>query len=284
MKRVFCTTLLIALLSAGTGAAQPPRGTAAPAPAGSVATYADLADLGLVAPVAAHVRLRRIMPLSPADSAGVAAGNSRFYLEAEIIALIKGSPATPLQVSFLADLPNRADGRPERPARRSEWIIFARAVAGRPDQLQLIRPDALLPHSPDMLARIRALLREAAAPDAPPAVAAIGRAFYTPGSIPGTGQTQIFMQTPREQPISATIVREQGAQPRWFVSTSEFVEAGAVRPREGTLVWYRLACFLPQQLPPASLADAGGDRAQIVADYRLFRDGLGPCPRLRGRR
>jgi hypothetical protein len=281
--------LIAAALAQGTGAAQPQRpqpaaaGPAAQAPQPTI-SYADLADLALTAPVAAHVRLRRALALRPAEAAGVAPGYTRFYLETEVVALIRGEPGMPTELSYLVDLPNDARGRPARPERRSEWLIFARTVAGRPGSLQLAAPDAQLPFTPDAAERTRAILRAAVAADAPPAISGIGRAFHTPGSVTGTSETQFFLQTARNQPISITVSREAGAQPRWFVSMSEFVDAGATQPRRDSLLWYRLACFLPTQLPATSFADAREHAGAIAADYQLVRQGLGPCQRLRARR
>ena len=55
-----------------------------------------------------------------------------------------------------------------------------------------------------------------------------------------------------------------------------------VAPEPNTLLWYRLACFLPRSLPtganistdPADVALAAEDYAKVIAD-------LGRCPRTR---
>jgi hypothetical protein len=283
MRRL-CLCLLALPLAA---AAQPPRSPApAPAVAASPAppTYADLADLALPAPVAAHVRLRRALPLRGADAVGVAAGFTRFYVEADLVALIRGEPGMPTQVRYLIDLPTGADGRPPRLQKKSEWLIFARTVPGRPGELQLSAPDAHLVFTPQVAERTRNILRAALDTAAPPAISGIGRAFHVPGVLPGASETQLFLVTARGQPISITVLREPQAQPRWFVSLSEFVDAGATQPPRDSLLWYRLACFLPARLPEASFAEAGEHRDAIAADYRLVREGLGPCPRTRARR
>src|SRR5690349_494374 len=245
MLRRFSLLTLTPVAAAGLAAAQPAQRPAAvqAIPAAPVASYADLADLGISAPVAAHIRLRRALPLRPVEAVGVAAGFTRFYIEADVVALIRGETGMPTRVTYLIDLPNGADSRPARFERRSEWIIFARTVPNRPGELQLAAPDAQLPYSLDLADRTRAVLRDIVAPDAPPAISGIGRAFHTPGTLPGTSETQIFLLTSRDQPVSITVAREAGAQPRWFVSTSEFVDAGATQPRRDTLLWYRLACF-----------------------------------------
>lgn len=253
-------------------------------PAGGPAAqtgYADLADLALAAPIAAHVRLRRALPLRPEEAVGVAAGHSRFYMEADVVALIRGATGTPARIKYLVDLPLQADGRPQRPARRGDYMVFARPVPGRPNELQLVGPGAQLPFAATTADRTRAIVREALAADAPAAITGIGRAFHVPGVLQGASETQFFLLTAAGQPISLTVLRAPGEQPRWFVSTSEFVDAGATQPGRDTLLWYRLACFLPAQLPSASMSETPQHAGAITADYRLIREGLGACGRTR---
>jgi len=246
-------------------------------------TYADTADLALAAPVAAHVTLRRARPLRAEQAVGVPRGYSRFLVEADLTALIRGESGTPSQVRYLADFPNDARGRPARIQRGSQWLVFARAVRGRPGELQLIAADSAIPYDSATADRVRAIIRAELEGDAPPAVSAIGRAFHVPGALPGTGETQIFLQTARSQPVSITVAREAESQPRWFVSLSEFVDAGAAQPQPDSLLWYRLACFLPAQLPAAAIADAREHAQAIQRDYQLVRQQLGACPRNRSR-
>jgi hypothetical protein len=286
MIRRLCLGLALLPLTAAAAFAQRPL---SPAPAVAVPavtagpSYADLADLALPAPVAAHVRLRRALPLKGADAVNVAPGFTRFYMETDVVALIRGVPGMPTQVRYLIDLPNSAQGRPVRVQKRSEWLIFARTVPGRPGELQLAAPDAQLTFTPQLAERARAILRSGLEPDAPPAITGIGRAFHVPGVLPGSSETQIFLLTDRNQPISLTVRREPQAEARWFVSLSEFVDAGATQPPRDTLLWYRLACTLPAQLPAAAFAEAAEHRAAIARDYRLVRDGLGSCVRTRRR-
>ena len=247
-------------------------------------TYADFADLALTAPVTAQVALRRATPLRPSESGGVAAASTRFYVEADVTSLIRGEPGMPAQVRYLVDLADDPRGRPVRPARQSQWLIFANTVRGRPGDLQLVAPDAHLPFSAGAAQRVREIIRAGLDPDAPPRFAGIGRAFHVPSALPGTGETQLFLQTAQNRPVSITVAREAQRMPRWFVSLREFVDASATQPQRDTLLWYRLACSLPPQLPAASLADAGEHRATIAADYRMVLSGLGPCQRARARR
>ena len=245
-------------------------------------TYADLADLALAAPVAAHVEIERTRRLGERDATNVPPGHRRFLIEGRVVALIRGPGLAP-RVSWLVDIPNDARGRPARIARRSQWLVFAQPVPGRPDDLRLVASDSMIAFSPAAAERVRSVLRESAAADPPPRIVGIGRAFHVPGSLPGESETQIFLRTEEERPISIVVLRRPGETPRWSVALGEMIDDAAAPPRPETLLWYRLACTLPQSLPAQSLADAGPREAQAIrADYGLVLERLGPCAR--GRR
>lgn len=244
--------------------------------------YADLADLALAAPVVAHVRVRDADALLEREAPSVPHGYRRFLIEAEMVALIRGPSGFPARVSYLVDLPNDARGRAARVRDRSEFLVLAGAAGARPGELRLIAPDSQLPFTPAAAATLRAILREAASADAPPRITGIGRAFHVPGSLPGESETQIFLQTADDRPISLTVLRRPGERPRWAVALGEIVDNAAAPPEPETLLWYRLACTLPPSLPRQSLSEASAQEARaIAADYRLVIEGLGRCVRNR---
>ncbi len=245
--------------------------------------YADVADVALSAPVAAQVRIKQATALKKEQAATVPAGKTRFYVVAELVNLIRASGSLPAEIAYLADLPNDAGGRPPKLRRKDEFIVVGRLVPGRPGEFQLASPDAQLAYSDALAAQIRAILTEAARPDAPPRITGIGRAFHVPGSLPGESETQIFLQAADGRPISLSILRRPGEQPRWAVALTEIVDDSAAPPTRDTLLWYRLACSLPPALPPQSLSEATPDQLDAIrADYRLVLDSLGPCARSRG--
>ncbi|HYJ29940.1 MAG TPA: hypothetical protein VEW25_06325 [Allosphingosinicella sp.] len=262
------------------------QATPEPAPVMAAApalTYADAADLALAAPVAAHVRVVRAVALRERDAPGIAAGHRRFLVEADLVSLIRSPATLPTRVGWLVDLPNDSRGRAARLPRRSELILLAAPVPGRPAELRLAAPDSQLPYTVALAERLRAILREAIGRDAPPRIVAIGRAFHVPGAIPGESETQIFLQTAEGRPVSLSVLRRPGEQPRWAVSLAEMVDDSAVAPRSETLLWYRLACGLPRALPAQSLSEASAAEAvSIRGDYRLILESLGPCARNRG--
>jgi hypothetical protein len=248
-------------------------------------SYADLADLALAAPVAAHLRLRDADLLDPEQAPNVPPGYRRFLIEAEVVALIRGTGGLPARVTYLIDLANDSRGRPARPERRAEILVLASRVPNREGELRLAAPDAQIPYDAATAERLRSILRESSAAGAAPRITGIGRAFHVPGSLPGEGETQIFLQTADQRPISLNVLRRPNQQPRWSVALSEIVDEAAAPPAPETLLWYRLACTLPARLPQQSLSEAGANEARAIqADYRVVIQGLGPCARTRMRR
>jgi hypothetical protein len=263
-------------------AAVPAMAESPPAPPPPALTYADLADLALAAPVAAHVRLVRSAALKPAEAGPVPPGRSRHFIEADVISLIRGAGGLPARISYLADLPLDSKGKPAKLRKKSEHIVLAQTVPGRPGELRLVAPDAQLAFAPALAEQLRSILREASSAAAPPRITGIGKAFHVRGSLPGESETQIFLQTADERPVSLSVIRRPGETPRWAVALSEIVDDAALPPQPNSLLWYRLACTLPRAIPAQSLADAeAGEAAAIRADYRLVMEGLGSCARSR---
>jgi hypothetical protein len=263
-------------------AAFPAMAESPPAPPPPALTYADLADLALAAPVAAHVRMVRSAALKPAEAGPVPPGRSRHFIEADVISLIRGAGGLPARISYLADLPLDSKGKPAKLRKKSEHIVLAQTVPGRPGELRLVAPDAQLAFAPALAEQLRSILREASSAAAPPRITGIGKAFHVRGSLPGESETQIFLQTADERPVSLSVIRRPGETPRWAVALSEIVDDAALPPQPNSLLWYRLACTLPRAIPAQSLADAeAGEAAAIRGDYRLVMEGLGSCARSR---
>ena len=266
-----------ALLAAAIAIAAPAESQGpGPAPA---PTYADLADLAVPAPVVAHVRVTRTSRLKPARAPGVAAGRTRFYVEAEVASLIRGAGGLSSAVRFLADLPDQG-GKPARVKKGDAWLLFAELVPNRSGELRLLGRDGWLPYQPALADRVRAILTEANRADAAPRITGIGKAFHVPGSLPGESETQIFLQTADNRPGSLSVLRRPGESPIWSVALAEIVDEAASAPARDTLLWYRLACTLPRALPAPSLAEAAPSESQAIrADYSLVLSQLGPCGR-----
>ncbi|ODU20566.1 MAG: hypothetical protein ABS87_10620 [Sphingomonas sp. SCN 67-18] len=244
-------------------------------------TYADLADLALAAPTVISGTVARVTRLKGEQAAGVAPGHARLYVQAAVTALIRAPQGVPGQVSYLVDVPLDSRGRLPK-LKKQQVLLLGQPVSGRAGEIQLVAPDAQLPWTPETEATMRAIVLASTRADAPPRITGIGNAFHVPGSLPGEGETQIFLTTADHRPVSLNVLRRPGERPRWAVALSEIVDEAAEPPARDTLLWYRLACFLPQTLPADALEGAEPDQIEIArTDYRLVIAGLGPCVRNR---
>ena len=107
---------------------------------------------------------------------------------------------------------------------KARVLLYARAVPRLAGQVQLTGPDSQRAWTPALDALSRRIATEALAADAPPAVTGVGNAFHVPGSLPGEGETQIFLTTDDRRPVSISILRRPGQQPSWAVSLTEIVD------------------------------------------------------------
>lgn len=245
-------------------------------------TYADLADLALTAPIVASAAIDRATRLRDERAVGVPAGHVRYYVEADLLSLIRSPGPLPSRVRYLVDVPLGPDGRRPRIEDR-RVLLLAAPVPGRGGEIRLVAPDAQLDWTEAREAKLRSILTEAADPDAPATITGVGSAFSVPGSLPGESETQIFLSTSDGSPVSLSVLRRPNQQPRWTVSLSEIVESASPPPQNETLLWYRLACFLPESLPVSSMEAMDEQQLRTArADYQLIMRDLGPCPRSRG--
>ena len=245
-----------------------------------IRTYADLADLADHAPIVVRGEVQKASRLKPAQAGNVRAGYARVYIEAKTRALLVGSGIGE-SIRYLADVKLSPEGKLPK-LRKAQVIVFANPVPGRPGELRLVAPDAQLAATPEMESRVRALLAELVAADAAPRVTGVREAMHVAGNLAGEGETQLFLSTERGDPVSISVMHRPGMAPQWGVSLSEIVDQAAQAPARNTLLWYRLACSLPADLPrDAILSGSAADRQRAVADYRLVISGLGPCDRTR---
>lgn len=244
-------------------------------------SYADLADAALGAPVVARAEIDDAIRLREERSVGVPPGHVRYYVEADLMNLIRSDRTVPSRIRYLIDMPLESDGdRPEMEGR--QVLLVLAPVAGRPGEMRLVSRHGQIDWTPRREEIVRALLAEAAEPSAPGVVTGIGNIFSVPGTLPGENETQIFLTTADNRPVSLSVLRRPGQQPRWGVSLGEVVTQTLPPPQPETLLWYRLACALPDQVPASAMeAMDPGQIERARADYALVRRDLGPCPRYR---
>ena len=241
--------------------------------------YADLVDQILAAPVIVDASIRSATRIKGAEAASVAPGLTRFYVQADVGALIRGTGGLPSRIGYLVDMAPGPDGRMVK-MKDLRVLLFARHVQSAPDQLQLVGRDGQRDWSPVRDTQVRGIVEALIAADAPPTITGIGSAFHVPGALPGEGETQIFLTTADGRPVSLSVLRRPGERPRWSVALSEIVDEAAAPPVRDTLLWYRLACALPPTLPDRSTGSVSPtDAAAAREDYRFVIDALGPCGR-----
>lgn len=243
-------------------------------------TYADIVDLADAAPMVADVRIIDVIPLPQEQQAGVATGFKRLFIRAEVTGLIRGEAGISPIVSYLFDAPLDSRGKVAK-YKKQRVILFARAGT-QPGQIQLVARDAQLPSTPDTLNRIKSVLGDLLANNAPPRIIGLGDAFHVAGTIAGEGETQIFLRTKSGDPVSLSIIRRPGQPPQWAVALGEIVDEAARTPAPGSLLWYRLACGLPAALPPQTVRTLSVTDAEAArSDYRVVMQALGSCERNR---
>lgn len=251
------------------------------APALPAETYADLADLADSAGIVVQAQVRKLVRVEDERAPGLRAGDGRFYVTGKTRALLFGDQAIGDSLAWLVDLPLDSRGKPPAIKKR-DMIVFARTVPGRPGELQLVGRRSQIAFSESTLARLRPILAELAASDAPPPITGLREIIHVPGSLAGTGETQMFLATADGSAASITVRHQPGRPAAWGVSFSELVAEANSGPARETLTWYRLACFLPDRLPPqVNLSASAMDRHQALADYRMVLGELGGCPRTR---
>ena len=268
------------LMSAGSNVIAQPVTVNPPIPSDNAA-YADVADLVTIAPMIIDAKVRKVTKVPPEQAEGVPANLQRTVIDADVIALIRGQDGVASQIRLTLDIPKDARGKIAN-LKKQRLFFLGSAVPGRPGTLRLARPDALITYSPANDALLRAITKEAVMLDAPQKITGITSAFYSAGTVIGEGDSQIFLRTENGQPFSLSVTSRQGQSKKWSVSTSELIEENASTPKKFTLLWYRLACGLPKQLPPELVqsSDAEG-AARVQADYNYVVGALGSCGRQR---
>jgi hypothetical protein len=245
------------------------------------ASYADIADLVVIAPLIVDMTVRNVQKLSAEQSVGIPTSLERVLVEADVMALIRGEGGITPRIRFLLDVPKNAKGKIPK-LQKQRMYLFGRQVTGRPGEVQLARPNALALYSTTNDALVRAITKEAVQANAPRRIASVSGAFHSAGTVLGEGETQIFLKTDNDQPLSLTILSRPGQQKKWAVSTAEIIDASATAPQRFTLLWYRLACDLPRSLLSDRIEGASNaDTTRAQADYKFVIESLGPCGRKR---
>ncbi len=271
--RIFCCALALSPLS--TVAAKPVQAQASSTAV--LPSYVTLANLVTRSPLILDATVRTAERLRPEEAPGLAPGNARFLVQADVAALIRGPAGVPTQVSYIVDLPLDSRGKAPK-LKKQRVLLFARQVPSQPAQLQLTGAGSQLAWRAETDSMVRGIARDLVAANAAPAITGVGNAFHVPGSLPGEGETQVFLQTASGAPVSLQILRRPGETTRWSVSLGDIVDEASGAPQRDTFLWYRLACGLPRALPAESVeSDDPQNAAKAREDYQFVLRDLGPC-------
>jgi hypothetical protein len=245
------------------------------------AAYADIADLVVISPLILDATIKNAQKVAPEQAAGVPANLQRMLVEADVMALIRGQGGVTPRVRFILDVPKDAKGKTPK-LKKQRVFLLGSTVTGRPGEIRLARPNAMIQWSTANDSLVRSITQEAVQIDAPQRITAITSAFYSAGTVLGEGETQVFVKTEKDQPLSLSILSRPGQAKQWAVSTAEVIDESATAPAKHTLLWYRLACGLPRDLASERVESGEGENvARAQGDYKFVIDALGPCGRKR---
>ena len=238
----------------------------------TAATYADLASLTLASPVIVRATVAKAERLSAADAPGLAPGMARLLVKAKVGAALLAPDAVPADLSYLVETPLDAKGRP--PKLKDAAVLLFLRPGTRPGEYALTSARAQLPDEPGTEATVRAVLGEMRAEV--PVITGVTSAFRVPGTVPGEAESQFFLSTAGKRPISLVVLSRPGQTRTVSLALTDVIDDAAAGVKPETLLWYRLACFLPRTLPAAI---GGDDRAGLADDWGFAVASLGPCAR-----
>ena len=238
--------------------------------------YVALARLADAAPQVLRVQVKKTTVVDPARAPDVAPTMARLFVEAQVLNLIRGKQGVSESIRYLVDVPRNAKGNVPK-LKKQQFLLFARPGT-RPGEVQLVSKDAQVAWTAATEQQVRTIVTELVSTGAPPAIKGIREALHVRGNLQGEGETQVFLATSTGDPVSITVLRRPGLAPRWAVSLTEIVDEAAAPPKRDTLLWYRLACFLPREIPARALvSDTPADNDLARRDYNFVLEQLGPC-------
>lgn len=235
--------------------------------------YAELADRTLGAPVILTGTVDSVDRVDPKRAPDAKPGTRRFLIRLAVSEALKAPGAVPQRVRFLWD--TAEEGRPDLLKRD----VIAFLSPSSLEDYRLTRPDGLIADRDEAVGIVRAVLKEARSPDLQRRrVTGVQSATHTAGTVPGEGETQIFLSTAGGDPISLIVLSRPG-QPRTLSAAfGDAIDEAASPVKSGTLAWFYLACGLPRTLPDTATADlAPEDVAAARSDYGFALDAVGTC-------
>ncbi len=237
-------------------------------------SYADLADLTLAAPVIVRATIKSAERIATGDSPGLAVGKVRLLVTATVDAALVAPGAVPPVLRWLWDAPLDERGRAPRP--KGEIALAWIGTPGADGKATLVSARGQQPWSSAIEARVRAIATEMLAGTAP-VVTGVSNGFRVPGTVEGESESQFFLSLANGHNVTMVVISRPGQARRVTLSNGDVIDESAAEVQPQTLGWYRLACALPANLPPAVMK--GDDSAALAADWKAALASLGSCGR-----
>ena len=237
-------------------------------PAFAAPSHADLADLTLAAPVIVRATIKGSERITDQDSAG----RARMLITAGVDAALVAPGSVPATLSWLWDAPLDARGKAPKP--KGQTVLVWLAPPAPDGKARLVSGDGQIAWDASTEALVRGIATEARS-GAVPAVTGVTNGFRADGTVPGESESQFFLSTADGKAVTMVVTSKPGEVRRVAIAKGDVIDESAVRVMPGTLLRYRLACYLPAVLP----AGAGGGDAALAADWMAALESLGPCGR-----
>lgn len=247
-------------------------GCLAMSPAAAAPGYSDLADLTLAAPVIVRAKVTNAERIVDKDSVGLAPGRARLLITAAVDAALVAPGSVPPSLSWLWDAPLDARGKAPKP--KGETVLAWLDKPAADGKTRLIAGSGQMPWSEAVEAQVRSIATEARS-GAVPAITGVSNGFRADGTIPGESESQFFLTAKNGNRLTMVVTAKPGEPRRVAIARGDLIDESAAPVRPDTLIRYRLACYLPAQLPAA----AGGTDAALAADWRAALQSIGPCGR-----
>ncbi len=268
MKRLILPVLLslaaIAPVAAQTGALP------LAVPHDRLSGFADTAELALAAPVIVRATITRASRISSKGASDVAPGRARFRITASVSSVLAAPDALGATLHYLWDAPVDARGRP--PQTKGLDILAFLAAPKTDGSTRLVSRRAQQPWDSALVDTVRAIVTDQRSGKVP-MISGVSNGFRADGTVPGESESQFFLTSADGKPATLVVQNRPGEVRRVLLARGDIIDESAERVLAGTLLWYRLACFLPARLP----ARAGGDDPALAKDWRDALASLGPC-------
>jgi hypothetical protein len=238
----------------------------------AAASYTRLADYVLRSPVIVRATISKVQRLSSRNAPGLASGQARLLLTVTTEAALVAPGPVPAQMSWLLDVPLDARGRV--PDLRGQRIMASLEEPDAQGRTRLTGPEAQLAWSEALEARLRQIATEARSGTVPE-VTGVTNGFRVAGTLPGESESQFFLSTRDGKPLTLVMLERPGQVRSIAVASGDIIDESATSVKPETLLWYRLACGLPRELPRT----AGGNDPALANAWIGIMTSLGPCER-----